>query len=111
MTKAQKRLRELRTRQSQERGRMAELSQLDELTDEHRTELDGIEAGTADLERLLRASETAVETEEAEQRSEGPDLEDGEGAELRARSASAPAWRAISRRHSRAGARQGPRPS
>ena len=84
MTKAQKRLRELRTRQSQERGKMAELALLDELTDEQRSELDGIEAGTPDLERLLRAAETAVETEEAEQRSEGPDLEDGEGAELRA---------------------------
>ena len=34
MTTAQKRLRDLRERQSRERGRMAELSLADELTDE-----------------------------------------------------------------------------
>ena len=90
MTNAQKRLRALRNRQSTERGRMAELSLLDELTDEHRGELDGIEKGTADLERQLRAATVAVETEESEQRAAGEaapatggDAEDRERAELR----------------------------
>ena len=46
MTEAQKRLRELRERQSRERGRMAELSRVDELADEQRAELDTIERGT-----------------------------------------------------------------
>ena len=90
MTNAQKRLRELRNRQSTERGRMAELSLVDELTDEHRGELDTIERGTPDLERQLRAATVAVETEESEQRaagaaapSTGGDAEDRERAELR----------------------------
>ena len=51
MTPTHKRLRDLRDRQSRERGRMAELSLLDELTDEQRSELDAIEKGTPDLER------------------------------------------------------------
>ena len=55
MTDAQKRLRELLARQSQERGRMAELAAVDELTDETRSELDALEKGTPDLERQLRA--------------------------------------------------------
>ena len=66
MTSAQKRLRDLRERQSKERGRMAEISLADELSDEHRAELDAIEKGTADLERQLRAAAIAAETEEAE---------------------------------------------
>ena len=37
------RLRDLRDRQSKERGKMAELAQLDTLTDEQRGELDTIE--------------------------------------------------------------------
>ena len=45
MTSNQKRLRELRDRQSKERGRMAELSVVDELNDEQRSELDTIERG------------------------------------------------------------------
>ena len=49
MTSNQKRLRELRDRQSKERGRMAELSLVDELTDEQRTELDTIERSTLTL--------------------------------------------------------------
>ena len=61
MTPAQKRLRELRDRQSRERGRMAELALVDELSDEQRSELDEIERGTADLERQLRAGVIAVE--------------------------------------------------
>ena len=88
MTNAQKRLRELRNRQSTERGRMAELALVDELTDEQRNELDTIEKGTPDLERQLRAATVAVETEEAEQRTaapEGGDGEDRERAELRGR--------------------------
>ena len=90
MTPAQKKLRELRARQSTERGRMAELAVADNLTDETRAELDGIEAGTPDLERQLRAATVAVETEESEQRAAGAagetpagDAEDRERAELR----------------------------
>ena len=64
MTAAQKKLRTLRDRQSRERGKMAELGLADELTDETRAELDGIEAGTADLERQLRAAQVAVDEED-----------------------------------------------
>ena len=56
MTAAQKRFRELRERQSQERGRMAELAIVDQLSDEQRSELDTIERGTPDLERQIRAA-------------------------------------------------------
>ena len=90
MTDAQKRLRELRDRQSKERQRMAELAVAAELTDETRAELDTIETGTPDLERQLRAATSAVETEESEQRAAGADArqpegdtEDRERAELR----------------------------
>ena len=51
MTNAQKRLRELRERQSKERQRMAELGRAESLTDETRAELDTIETGTPDLGR------------------------------------------------------------
>ena len=86
MTDAQKRHRDLRERQSKERGRMAELSRVDSLTDEHRAELDGIEAGTADLERQIRAATIAVETEESEQRAAGNAARQPEGdAETRER--------------------------
>ena len=51
MTPTQKRLRDLRERQSKERGRLAELSPVDELNDEQRGELDNLEKGTPDLER------------------------------------------------------------
>ena len=60
MTAAQKRIRELRERQSRERQRMAELSREAELTAETRAELDRIEAGTPDLERQIRAAVTAA---------------------------------------------------
>ena len=84
MTPAQKRLRELRERQSKERGRMAELAVADNLTDETRAELDGIEKGVPDLERQLRAAQIAVETEETEQRTATPAYDgDGEDRELR----------------------------
>ena len=90
MTPAQTKLRQLRERQSKERGRVAELAVADELTDETRAELDTIETGTPDLERQLRAATAAVETEETEQRDaaatgnkEGLDAEDRERAELR----------------------------
>ena len=43
---------------------MAELSLLDSLDTETRAELDDIEKGTPDLERLLRAAATAVDTED-----------------------------------------------
>ena len=90
MTNAQKRLRELRERQSKERQRMAELGLAENLTDETRAELDTIEQRTPDLERQIRAATSAVETEEAEQRAAAPgdlaageDGEDRERAELR----------------------------
>ena len=92
MTKAQKTLRDLRNRQSKERGKMAELGAAETLTDETRAELDAIEAGTPDLERQLRAATVAVETEESEQRAAGAagetpagDAEDRERAGLRAK--------------------------
>ena len=90
MTKAQTKLRQLRERQSKERGRMAELAIADDLTDETRAELDAIEAGTPDLERQIRAATVAVDAEESEQRAAGAagaapagDAEDRERAELR----------------------------
>ena len=84
MTAAQNRLRELRARQSKERGRMAELAVADTLTDETRAELDAIENGIADSERQIRAATVAVEQEEAEQRTAAPsDDGDAEGRELR----------------------------
>ena len=92
MTPTQKRLRELRERQSKERGRMAELAIADDLNDETRSELDAIEAGTPDLERQLRAATVAVDAEETEQRAAGAagdtpagDAEDRERLELRSK--------------------------
>ena len=92
MTPAQTKLRQLRDRQSKERGRVAELAVADALTDETRAELDTIETGTPDLERQLRAATTAVETEESEQRAAGAagdapagDTEDRERQELRSK--------------------------
>ena len=61
MTEAQRRLHDLIQQQSRERGRMAELAALDELTDETRSELDTIERSTPDLERQLRAARVAIE--------------------------------------------------
>ncbi len=88
MTTAQKRLRELRERQSKERQRMAELAVLDELSDEQRAELDEIERSTPDLERQIRAATVAVEDGEkaAETRNAiEPDAELRERRELRGR--------------------------
>ena len=91
MTAAMKRLRELRERQSKERQRMAELSNEDSLTDSTREELDRIETGTPDLERQLRAAQTALETEEREALATGGnapatvDAEQRERIELRGR--------------------------
>ena len=89
MTAAQKRLRELRERQSKERGRMAELALVDTLDGEQREELDTIERGTPDLERQIRAATVAVESEEAEQRTAAnenePDGEQRERLELRSK--------------------------
>ena len=88
MTEAQKRIRELRARQSKERQRMAELSREESLTDETRAELDAIEKSTPDLERQIRAAQIAADKEDSEQRTENPagqsgDGEDRERAELR----------------------------
>ena len=86
MTDAQKRLRELVARQSQERQRMAELAAVDALTDETRAELDTLETGTPDLERQIRAARMTVEGEgEGETRETGddPDAETRELRELR----------------------------
>ena len=88
MTQAQRRLRELRERQSKDRGRMAELSILDDLSDEQRSELDEIEKGTPDLERQIRAAVIGVEDEEkaAETtKANEPDGELRERRELRSR--------------------------
>ena len=89
MTTTQKRLRELRDRQSRERQRMVELSRADELTDETRAELDTVERGTPDLERQIRAAVLAVETEDAdstiETRNREPDAERRERLELRSK--------------------------
>ena len=86
VTDAQKRLRELRERQSQQRGRMAELSRVETLDDEQRAEFDRIETGTPDLERQLRAAQSAVDTEqEGETRDAAPDAEQRERLELRSR--------------------------
>ena len=92
MTPAQTKLRQLRERQSKERGRVAELAIADALTDETRTELDTIEVGTPDLERQIRAATVVVEAEETEQRDaaatgnkEGLDTEDRERLELRSK--------------------------
>ena len=78
MTKAQRRLRELRERQSKERGRMAELAVVDSLSDEQRSELDTIEKGTPDLERQLRAATVALEDEEKEAETRAADEPDAE---------------------------------
>ena len=72
---------------------MAELALLDSLNDEQRTELDGIEKGTADLERLLRAAQVAVDEEDREAKAKGKtgtegdegDAEHRERLELRSR--------------------------
>ena len=88
MTPTQKRLRELRERQSKERGRMAELAQVDSLTDEMRTELDAIEKGTPDLERQIRAGMVAGQEEERAAETtetDSPDAEMRERIELRGR--------------------------
>ena len=89
MTPAQKKLRDLRERQSKERQRMAELGLVDQLNDEQRSEFDTIEAGTPDLERQIRAATLAVEQEESEQREAAsaaePDAEMRERIELRSK--------------------------
>ena len=88
MTPAQKKLKELRERQSRERQKMAEFGLADTLTDEQRSELDTIEAGTPDLERQIRAATVAVEAEEAAQETEtrdNPDAEHRERVELRSK--------------------------
>ena len=92
MTPTQKKLRELRARQSTERGRMAELAIADELSDEMRSELDLIEKSTPDLERQIRAATVGVAAEETEQLAASPgdiaagtDTEDRERLELRAK--------------------------
>ena len=90
MTPTQKKLKELRERQSRERQRMAELAVADSLTDVTRAELDHLETSTPDLERQLRTAQSAVEHEEAEQRTAAPsddggNAEDREVRELRAK--------------------------
>ena len=86
MTDAQKRLRELLAQQSRERQRMAELAVVDELTDETRAELDGLETSTPDLERQLRAARQVAEAEgTAEVREVAETGEDRELRELRSK--------------------------
>ena len=67
---------------------MAELLQVDDLSDEQRSELDTIEKGTPDLERQIRAATVANEEEESEaetRATEHPDAEQRERIELRSR--------------------------
>ena len=88
MTPPQKKLRELRERQSKQRDRMAELALLESLNDEQRSELDGIEQGTPDLERQIRAATVALEDKEKEaetRAADEPDAEQRERIELRSR--------------------------
>ena len=88
MTPTQKRLRDLRERQSKERGRLAELSLVDELNDEQRGELDNLEKGTPDLERQIRAATVALEDEEKEAETRAatePDAGQRERIELRSK--------------------------
>ena len=88
MTPSQKRLRELKNRQSTERQRMAELSLEDTLTTETRAELDDLEKSTPDLERQIRAAVAVCETEDRESVvTAGPGAvdEDPARAELRSR--------------------------
>ena len=88
MTSSQRRLRELRERQSKERGRMAELALVDALSDEQRSELDTLERSTPDLERQIRAATVAVEDEDkaTETRTVNePDAERRERIELRSK--------------------------
>ena len=83
MTPSQKRLRELRSRQSTERGRMAELSLAESLDDETRSELDTIERATPDLERQIRAATIAVDAEQDGERRAASPAEDAEAREIR----------------------------
>ncbi len=88
MTATQKRLHELRERQSKERQKMAELSLVESLSDEQRAELDTIERSTPDLERQIRAATVALEEEgkEAETRAaDNPDAEQRERSALRSK--------------------------
>ena len=88
MTSAQKRFRELRERQSRERQRMAEISLVETLSDEQRSELDTLERATPDLERQIRAATVAVEDEDnaAETRTVNePDAERRERIDLRSK--------------------------
>ena len=88
MTSAQTKLRALRDRQSKERGKMAEYGMADSLSDEQRSELDAIEAGTPDLERQLRGAQVAVDDEERTTKiatAAEPDAEARERDELRSR--------------------------
>ena len=88
MTPAQKRLRDLRDRQSRERQRMAELSLVVELSDEQRSELDNLEKSTPDLERQLRAATVALEDEEKDadtRAANDPDAGQRERIELRSK--------------------------
>ena len=78
MTDAQRRLRELRDRQSKERGAMAALSRVDSLSDEQRAELDTIEKGVPDLERQIRAAMVGLEEEEREAETTETDSPDAE---------------------------------
>ena len=67
---------------------MAELSLVEELTDEQRSELDVIEKGTPDLERQMRAATIALEDEEKDAETRAatdPDAGQRERIELRSK--------------------------
>ncbi len=80
MTRKQK----LELEQSEKRQRLNELLAIDELTDEHRNELETLTKRMGHIEIELRAAITAEAAEEAEIRGEFGNNGDGEPAEFRA---------------------------
>ena len=116
MTPAQTKLRQLRERQSKERGRVAELAIADELTDETRAELDTIETGhpgpgtsapRRDRRRLKPRNPNSARPALAILPA-GTDAEDRERAELRGK---VKHGRLTSRLQSNSAARTAPRPN
>ncbi|MDE0456256.1 MAG: phage major capsid protein [Chromatiales bacterium] len=76
MTKRQK----LELRASEIRKRLTELAGIEELTDEHRQEIDTLRTEYADVETKIQAS--TIADDEPERRAVGDGIDDGEGKEL-----------------------------
>ena len=79
MTNKQK----IEVRLSNVRARLNELAGVDELTDEHRSEIDALESEYGDLERRHRAAILSEASEERAAVGMFPDGEDTDGAEVR----------------------------